>query len=525
MTISKMYGTAVKTIYFNEDNEHFYACHPASDMTEDGLRALVDSYAETGAVKGILFCTNLQRALFDSRVWERFRDIETTGPLPYADNLRLLSERGIDQFSVWLKRCSELGIEGWLSMRMNDSHGLKEARNNMTESRLALWPSRKWRENPQLRRAPYRSERSWEGSYNYLLPEVREHHLALAAELLERYDLFGLELDWMRWGMMFPPGFEREGQAVLTEFVKEVRRLADQAEARLGHPVRLAHRLPAHPESCLNFGYDVIAWGEAGCVDMVTLSSFLNCNSMDPPVALWRKMLPKGTAISYYAEPATVPCPRPGAVVIRDEIMLAAASAAFSCGADHIYLFNECYRESEDLPRLQHLMKAMSDPDALKREIRLFTVTYTPAVIPGESNRTVLPVPLSQEGMGYDLGRMEDNITLRLPAGKTDADTLCYLRLGFSGETPMDALEGVPVRVNTVPVERTDWPDASAFSAGRSFYTSYPFLSPEAAYSLAWKVPASLLHETFNAVEILPPHIEGKIVWADLLLLPGKTGI
>ena len=89
----------------------------------------------------------------------------------------------------------------------------------------------------------------------------------------------------------------------------------------------------------------------------------------------------------------------------------------------------------------------------------------------------------------------------------------------------MDALEGVPVRVNTVPVERTDWPDASAFSAGRSFYTSYPFLSPEAAYSLAWKVPASLLHETFNAVEILPPHIEGKIVWADLLLLPGKTGI
>ena len=128
----------MKTIYFNEDNEHFYACHPASDMTEEGLRSLVESYAETDAVKGILFCTNLQRALLDSRVWERFRDIETTEPLLYADNLRLLSERGIDQFSVWLKRCSELGIEGWLSMRMNDSHGLKEARNNMTESRLAL---------------------------------------------------------------------------------------------------------------------------------------------------------------------------------------------------------------------------------------------------------------------------------------------------------------------------------------------------------------------------------------------------
>ena len=42
------------------------------------------------------------------------------------------------------------------------------------------------------------------------------------------------------------------------------------------------------------------------------------------------------------------------------------------------------------------------------------------------------------------------------------------------------------------------------------------------ATALAWKVPVRLLHETFNAVEILPPHVAGKIVWADLLLLPAK---
>lgn len=512
----------MKRIYFNEDNEHFYACHPASDMTEEGVRGLVDTYAQTGTVKGLLFCTNIQRALFDSNVWERFRDLEISGPYPYVENLRLLSERGVDHFAVWLERCAELEIEGWLSMRMNDSHGLKEAQNNRTESRLCRWPSRKWRDNPQLRRAPYRSERSWEGSYNYLLPEVREHHLALIRELLERYDPFGLELDWMRWGMMFPPGFEREGQKVLTAFVKEVRRLADKAEKRLGHPVKLAHRLPAHPESCLNFGYDVISWGEAGCADMVTLSSFLNCNSMDPQVSLWKKMLPEGMVINYCAEPATVPYPRPGKVVIRDEAMLAAASAAYSCGIDNIYLFNECYRESGDLSVLQHLLTAMSDPEKLKREIRLFPVTYTPAVIPGESNRTTLPAALIQEGMGYDLGRMEDNITLRIPAGRTDAENICYLRLGFSAETQMDALRELPVRVNTVPVERAEWPDASHFPAGRPFYSPYPFLPPDAVYSLAWKVPAELLHETFNAIEILPPHVAGKIVWADFLICPGK---
>lgn len=68
----------------------------------------------------------MQRALFDSDVWERFRDIRDQLPTPYPAHLQLLSERGIDHFKVWLERAAERGVEGWLTMRMNDSHGLKE---------------------------------------------------------------------------------------------------------------------------------------------------------------------------------------------------------------------------------------------------------------------------------------------------------------------------------------------------------------------------------------------------------------
>ncbi len=297
-----MKGQIVKTLYFNEDNEHFYQCHPESDMTVEGVRRLVDTYAETNTCRGILFCVNMQRALFDSNVWERFKDVDDD--VAYVKHLRLLSKRGVDQFAVWLERCAELGVEGWLTMRMNDSHGLKEARLNMKDSRLAAWPSHMWRNNPQLRRAPYRSERSWEGAYNYLLSEVRQHHLALIEELFERYDMFGLELDWMRWGMMFPPGFEHDGQAVLTEFVKKVRTIADRAEKRYGHSIKLAHRVPTHPESCLNYGIDVIAWGEAGCVDMLTLSQFLGGSDFAPQVKIWRKMLPDGVPINLFTEQA-----------------------------------------------------------------------------------------------------------------------------------------------------------------------------------------------------------------------------
>jgi hypothetical protein len=251
-------------------------------MSVEGLHRLVDFYAAGTQVAGVLFCVNVQRALFDSHVWETFWDGydpalgEGQPALKRTHGVRnhlLLRERGLDQHAVWLERCRHHGIEGWLTMRMNDCHGLKEymvheqglqggdvCRDDWT----IHWPSQFWREHPELRRAPYRFERSWEGAFDYGKAEVREHHLALIRELFERYDMFGLEMDWMRWGMYFAPGYEQAGRPLLTEFVREVRRLAGACEKRVGHRVRLAHRLPANPESCLALGFDPITWAREG---------------------------------------------------------------------------------------------------------------------------------------------------------------------------------------------------------------------------------------------------------------------
>ena len=117
-------ASAAPAVFVNEDNQHFYE-RPAEEMSVAGCRALVDFYADAGGVKGMLFCVNLQRALYDSEVWERFRDIEDGSR--YVAGLRLLSERKVDNFAVWLDRARERGMEAWLTMRMNDSHGLKEA--------------------------------------------------------------------------------------------------------------------------------------------------------------------------------------------------------------------------------------------------------------------------------------------------------------------------------------------------------------------------------------------------------------
>ncbi len=507
----------MKTIYFNEDNAHFYSFHPASEMTEEGVRSLVDRYAQTGSIRGLLFCTNLQRALFDSNVWERFRDVNPGRPDPYSEHLRLLSERGIDHFAIWLKRAAELGIEGWLTMRMNDAHGYKEADLGQTSCIQSFWVTEYWKKHPHLRRAPYRYERDWEGAYNYFLPEVRTYHLALVRELFDRYDMFGFECDWMRWGMMFAPGFEREGQNLLTEFVSEIRSIADAAEQKRGHRILLAHRIPAHPESALNYGFDLMEWGKRGCVDMVTLSSFLGSSNYDPQIRLWKAMLPKECTVNVHVEQHA--CSSPGNMVQADDILRGAAAAAWASGADFLYLFNECYREPEHLDDLNKVMTEISDPEKLIRSPRRTAVTYPQAIIAGESMRTVLPVPLIPEHVGHDLGRMEENITLRLPAGKLLPSANVLLSLAFSFDTEFEKLGELPVRVNTVPVRFAGSKQIEKTRVEPDMmFQPFPDYPRDAGFVLSFHVPAEILHETFNAVEILPPHARGRIVWADFLI-------
>ncbi|RMD73432.1 MAG: hypothetical protein D6820_18600, partial [Lentisphaerae bacterium] len=176
-----------KNLIINEDNAHFYISHPPQDMTEEGLTRLVQTYAASENLKAITFNVNVQRALFHSEVWEPlYHDYDPDGPpdqpalqwLPphqrelrpgchgrtWVHHLWLLHARGIDHFKVWLEACRRYGVEGWLSVRMNDCHH--------NDHKDAFWHPTLWRERPDLHRAPYRDEGWFEGAFDYGKPEV-----------------------------------------------------------------------------------------------------------------------------------------------------------------------------------------------------------------------------------------------------------------------------------------------------------------------------------------------------------------
>ena len=291
-------------LIFNEDNTHYFN-RAAEYMTREKIRAYIDDEVALGAVTHFFMCPNGMCASFESKAFEPARcvprerriDMEAAkrkaetsiiwkNSLHRCTSFQLLYERGIDIYAEWIGRCREKCISPWLSMRMNDVH--------LVNDPDCLLHSRWWLEHPEFRRDP-KADPAKSGwgvwAVDYAIPEVYRHQLALVEELLERYDPDGIEADWMRFPYHLTPGRERELAPVLTSFMRDVRRLADEAAKRRGHPVRVGARVVATPELSLMIGCDVEAWARDGLIDLLVVGNFGGCVDFNIPFVDWKRLV------------------------------------------------------------------------------------------------------------------------------------------------------------------------------------------------------------------------------------------
>jgi len=301
---------------------------PPSAVTA-GFHKIVDQYAGT-QVSHIFFNTNYQRTAYPSDVWQSFWDV----PDPERDTSGwprltwLVHETGVDLYAVCIRRCREQGISPWLSLRMNDTH----YHDDPTKISSLWWDHPEWR----LLGDPH-------NGFDYNVSEVRDHYRALIVELLGRYDADGLELDWMRFPWHFKRGEEDVGREELTQFMRDVRGLANQAAERRGHPVRIAVRVPAVPEFAYAMGMDGAAWVRDGLVDILIPASVWRPSDTDQPIEEWRQRigpvehdfsLAAGTDLWLQGAPD-------GLLMMNNlESMRGFSAAMLDRGADQIYLFN-----------------------------------------------------------------------------------------------------------------------------------------------------------------------------------------
>jgi hypothetical protein len=366
--------------------------HSREDLIQ-AFHNTIDYYAEAG-VPYLFLNVCYMRAACPSKAWDTYWDVEdpeaNTSGWPQA--YWLAHKKGVDPFAVSVARCRERGISPWMSVRMNDTHYIDDPTKT----------ARLWQQHPELRRA----ERS---GYDFAEKRVRDHYLALIAELMDRYDCDGVELDWMRFPRLFKAGREQQGLPALNDFVRRAHQLADQATVRRKHPVKIAARVPALPESALGLGMDAVTWAREGWVDMLVLSAIWRPSDTDIPVERWRQRIgPAGGRVLLAAATDLWLQGTPGGKLMADDLesQRGFTAAALDRGADLVYLFNHFnvadFRRTRKMPdgrtaeSNEHpaLLAVAGRLDASLAGRRRHVVTYHDPP-PGRGNRSQLPARLA----------------------------------------------------------------------------------------------------------------------------------
>jgi len=495
-------------IALNEDNSHFFYTRMGWPVTESTVDEWVDQYAGT-QVRELVMCVNCMRTGHDSAVWEPiWSGYDPDGPddQPLLASLSPAHRRharrwvhtawafhaaGIDTYARRISRARAKGLSPWLSMRMNDVHNADDEACHIH--------SRFWRARPDLRRVGYRSDRWTDRAFDYGQPEVRAYHLSLVEELAGRYDFDGLELDWMRFGFHFRPGFEQEGLPILTEFTREVRRILDGAERRRGHRIRLGARVPTRPATALGLGMDAVGWAREGLLDMLVVTPFWASCETDMPIEIWKQLLSgTGTVLAAGLEAIVRPDPEMKPVFNSIETVRGMASSLLARGADRIYLFNymdweNAMSESATYPRL---LREAGSLETMAGKPRRHVVTFSDTWAPGEPEGRLLPAPMNP-------GEWKE---FRIHVGPRPE---CRSWIGLCADAPFSA-EALEVRLNGAP-------------CGPCVMTE--FAKPRAELpSYAWEIPEEALKGGFNLVEIRSD-MENRLRWVEIGVGPAKGSL
>ena len=356
----------------NEDSTQFWHATPKEHLTEEGARRWVRDIIGPGLTTHFYMCTGgggYARAAFDSKVNPSVAEVagrltRRQDPWDYAGRVKLLRDRGVDVFAIWIAECRRHGVSPWITIRVNDVHGAVDPESPMNSEFI--------RKHPELRLA---KSCFGAGGLDFTKREVRDYLLAFAEENLARYDVDGVEFDWLRHTDCLPEGNRWANRWALTETMRGLRRLADAAAKRRGHPVKTGVRVFTRPRIVERaHGCDVFGWARERLVDVV-----VPCNAGDGadfvfPYDEWRTRMDA-------ANPDVLVVPGLDEFAFYDwerSRLSPADYAGFadwvrSRGAPGIYTFDLTPHEREgDYPALHSVFKAvhagiMRDPGAVSR--------------------------------------------------------------------------------------------------------------------------------------------------------------
>lgn len=269
---------------------------------------------------------------------------------------------GRDNLSLAVEFAHAHGMQIYWTMRMNDTHDHHPVADGQPRHPcFAPWK----REHPHCLMGKPGDRVPWMGgvarwsAVDYGEGAVREQVFRIAEEVIERYDVDGIDLDFFRHPLFFRPQYRGDPVTQahcdqMTGLVRRIRTAADAAAAKRGRPFGLSARIPDSVPFCREIGLDVMQWLRESLFDSLSGSGYFHLNPWSEFAALGRSHgLPAIACISgsRMRHPQTgkpLPIER-----LRGEIL-----SAWRAGVSGIFLYNLFDATSE-------LFDTAHDPAAL----------------------------------------------------------------------------------------------------------------------------------------------------------------
>jgi len=444
ITVRKQAANRRRRVIYNNDGDDVFL---ATEPTPESFLAARSRGIEGTHVDTYVYSTlsNFNSCVHDSRVAEisRCRD-------PFIglsrNHIQALIDQGQDSLSLIIGFCRANKLEVFWSARMNDMHDnwypvfLTRFKQEHPELRL-------WRDGDYGRPGDGTIEpHMYATAMDYGQEEIRRRQYDTIIDVCERYDVDGIELDFMREPLYFRPNMEGrpveiEHLELMTGLVQQLRRKTDEIGQRRGKPILVSARVPNLPDRCRYIGLDIERWIGERLLDIIIPSlEFTPFTGDFAEIAT----LAHGSGVPVY------PCIGGGAGAL--EGWAAATTNVLAGGADGIETYNIF---APNFPGWQ----VLGDPTALAAADKIYAVdnihgamtTHTHVI----DRRPLLPVTITA-GSGADvILPVRENLRART------GDTVLTLSIIIDGCAFGDRVD---LSVNGTPLK----PEISTSTQGRA---------------------------------------------------------
>ena len=327
---------------------------------------------------------------------------------------------GNDPPKVAIEEARKRGLEIFYSFRINGHE----------DSYIPAEVPQFKKDHPEYTLKGHVPDEVW-AALDFAIPEVRRQRLDVIREVLEKYDFDGIEIDWMRSPYYFRPHQEYRLRYILTDMMREFRRMVDARSKELDRRLLLAVRVGETIEASLLDGFDVETWAREGLMDVLSLGSGATYCDVEG-----FRRITKGTGVQIY--PCIYPYGPFYAHPYPAEIVRGIAANYWAQKPDGMYTFNWTSGPNP-------LMNEVGSPETLAGKDKLF-IAYIG--MPGEPlayyphNWRLTPLPA-------ELWPVTAETPLVIPldvaddvaaAGREGKLGELRLRVAFEGATADDAL-------------------------------------------------------------------------------------